>query len=323
MGGGVGNIDIPGVDSGGGGGGSDGGGGGGGGGGGEFASSESSLPPINLEALRKATPMSSEQSTDNFNNRDINQYPDSPSKQYQHNKVASLSDDMIAYFNKMGGRIDGKEYSLYEFASRTSETTARGASSGEDLNIIDKTRRRALRDIMPQNFETPSPSAPSFRAYSPPPPPQAPPPAAPIVKVPDRDVSYFDDSNVKIGELERLLFQNIGGSELVTLARQDTIDGINPRYTIISNLSRLRTEFDPISLIARQRKGDSPFQKYPIRLSERIPDSKYLSNNDIENFYYIASNGDLTIELMNMKPGELIEVEIVSSATIYEVTNDN
>ena len=96
MGGGVGNIDIPGVDSGGGGGGSDGGGGGGGGGGGEFASSESSLPPINLEALRKATPMSSEQSTDNFNNRDINQYPDSPSKQYQHNKVASLSDDMIA-----------------------------------------------------------------------------------------------------------------------------------------------------------------------------------------------------------------------------------
>ena len=229
------------------------------------------------------------------------------------NKAMSLEQ----FSRVMGGRINEKvDLSNPKFRKDIDEARRDASAAAYRSNSNPWNRP-------PESSSRSAPSAPTVRAYSPPPPPQAPPPDAPIVKSPGRDVSYFDDSNVKRGQLERLLFQNIGGSELVTLARQDTIDGINPRYTIISNLSRLRTEFNPFSLIARQRKGETFSLQYPIRLSERIPDSKYLLNNDIENFYYIATNGDLTIELMNMKSGELIEVEIVSSATIYEVTNDN
>lgn len=140
-----------------------------------------------------------------------------------------------------------------------------------------------------------------------------------LVKTPEKNVFIFDDSATVSGDIERLLFQNIGGTELVNMTRQNTVEGINPYYRIISNLSRIQNEFDPITLISRQRRGTSIFDIYPINLSLRIPDNEYLLNNGLDNYYYIAANGDLVIELVNMQAGEVLEVEIVNNATIYEV----
>ena len=140
-----------------------------------------------------------------------------------------------------------------------------------------------------------------------------------LVKTPEKNVFIFDDSATVSGDIERLLFQNIGGTELVNMTRQNTVEGLNPYYRIISNLSRIQNEFDPITLISRQRRGTSIFDIHPINLSSRIPDNEYLLINGLDNYYYIAANGDLVIELVNMRVGEVLEVEIVNNATIYEV----
>lgn len=149
-----------------------------------------------------------------------------------------------------------------------------------------------------------------------------------IVKIPERDVVNYQDENIPAEVLTNLLFENLGANELVKFERHDTIEGTNTTYDIISNLSKIRKEYDPSSLISRQKPDTSFFDIYTIKLESKIPDQKYLAENpkilaggqiNTTDYVYIRDNGDLVIELININPDEIIEVEIDSSGTIYEV----
>ena len=140
-----------------------------------------------------------------------------------------------------------------------------------------------------------------------------------LVKTPEKNINFLDDSDKKYQGIDRLMFQSISGAELSTITRQNTVEGLNPYYKIISNLSRLNNEFDPISIIAKQKRGQSVFDIYVINLLERIPDSQYIEDNEIPNYYYIDANGDLVIHFVNMGRGEFVELEIVTNAIIYNI----
>lgn len=155
----------------------------------------------------------------------------------------------------------------------------------------------------PQNLRPPMPTPPVQQRQS-------------IVRSPNRDVINFQREEYSLGSMTRLLFEQVGSIELINVARRDTIEGQNPYYSLISNLSSIRKNFNPTSLISRQRVNETIFDNYTINLDSKIPDQDYLDANNLENFYYIASNGDLVIELDNLAEDERIEVEIAQSGTI-------
>ena len=68
-------------------------------------------------------------------------------------------------------------------------------------------------------------------------------------KVPSRDVVIFNEEKVSIDGMTNLLFEQVGGIELISMVRRDTVEGQNPYYTIISNLSNIKKEFDPTQII--------------------------------------------------------------------------
>lgn len=160
---------------------------------------------------------------------------------------------------------------------------------------------------------TPAPAPTSLRPPAPTPPVQQ---RQSIIKSPNKDVVNFQREEYSAASIARLLFEQVGSIELINIARRDTIEGQNPYYSLISNLSSIRKNFDPTSLISRQRVNETIFDNYTINLDSKIPDQDYLNKNNIENFYYIASNGDLVIELDNLSEDERIEVEIAQSGTI-------
>ena len=158
-------------------------------------------------------------------------------------------------------------------------------------------------------------------APPPPPAPRAapapkPPPPPKIVKSPNRDVVEFSREQFSQSSIARLLFEQVGSIELVNISRRDTIEGQNPYYTLISNLSSIRKNFDPTSLISRQKSNQNISDNYSISLNNKIPDQQYLDRNNLTSFYYIDSNGDLVIELDNLAVDEIIDLEIASSGTI-------
>jgi hypothetical protein len=141
-----------------------------------------------------------------------------------------------------------------------------------------------------------------------------------VVRAPTRDVvEYSDNDDIPVELITNLLFENLAANELIKYERHDTIEGTNVSYDIISNLSAIRKQFDPSTLISRQKPDTSYFDIYNIKLEDKIPGRQYLLENSLQDFYYIDTNGDLVIELDNMNPDELIEVQIDSSGTIYRV----
>jgi hypothetical protein len=167
---------------------------------------------------------------------------------------------------------------------------------------------------------------------APPPPPPNPPsvpqynPAADVqvqpglVRIPERDVVSLAGQSVDSETIVNLLFENIGAVELTKFVRHDTVDGINPYYDIISNLSEVKRRFDPSRLISIQKPDSSNFDIYSIKLQDKIPDDEYLSNNNISDYvYFDDTTGDLIIEVVNMSESEIVEVQIDTSGTIYRI----
>jgi len=130
-------------------------------------------------------------------------------------------------------------------------------------------------------------------------------PTVTSVKIPDRDV------------------EQIGATELVKFTRNDTIDGLNGVYDVISNISELKTKLDPSYLISKQRPDVTIDNGFSIRLQDKLPSIDYLFENEIPNYVHfdstIGDGGSLVIELDNMDTDEIIEVEIDTSGTIEEV----
>jgi hypothetical protein len=159
---------------------------------------------------------------------------------------------------------------------------------------------------------TPPPSSNYYyEPYIPPPPPP--------VRVPDRDVVELSTFSPDAETIINLLFENIGANELTKFVRHDTVEGTNPYYDIISNLSDIKRRFDPSTLISLQKSNLSNFDIYPIKLQDKIPDEKYLQENNIPDYIFFAENGDLVIEVVNMSDSEIVEVQIDTNGTIYQI----
>lgn len=131
------------------------------------------------------------------------------------------------------------------------------------------------------------------------------------VKIPTRDVVVnLDDPGVDVAQIQSLLFENLSSLELTKFTKHDTVEGINPFYNVISNLSSINREFDPISLLSATKSSNSLFDVYGIDLINRLPEDG--------NYAYIE-DGNIVINLNNMGINESLEIEIDTSGTIYRV----
>ena len=140
------------------------------------------------------------------------------------------------------------------------------------------------------------------------------------IKLPEKDnVLSLTNNNIDEATIIAMVFEKLGAVELTKFTRTDTVEGINPYYNIISNLSDIKKEFDPSNLVASQKSDTSLYNAFSIKLSNKIPGDQYLTDRALDNYIYIDTNGDLIIELDNMTPDELVEVEIDTNGTIVEV----
>jgi hypothetical protein len=140
------------------------------------------------------------------------------------------------------------------------------------------------------------------------------------IKLPEKDnILSLNNNNIDEATIIAMVFEKLGAVELTKFTRTDTVEGINPYYNIISNLSTIKKEFDPSNLVASQKSDTSLYNAFSIKLSNKIPGDQYLEDRGLDNYIYVDTNGDLIIELDNITPDELVEVEIDTNGTIVEV----
>ncbi len=137
-------------------------------------------------------------------------------------------------------------------------------------------------------------------------------------------------------QIQKLLFENISAIELSIAERHDTIEGINQRYSIISNLSEITKRYNAEKQLSDMDKFKPLTNIYAINIQDKIPQEDYIKlenldstyqyldeNNQLvdreKGYYYIDTNGDLVIELINLERNQQVEVYIDTNGTIYNI----
>jgi hypothetical protein len=138
----------------------------------------------------------------------------------------------------------------------------------------------------------------------------------PPIKTATPDIVLFNDDAVPAEIIADLLFENIGGQELLTISRFDTVNGEDVKYQPIKNLNIIQQEFNPNNLLKLQQTSETVFGNFPIRLIGKIPN---IGNGpDGSNIYRDSVTGDIVIEFVNLANDEQVDVQIATSGTIYE-----
>jgi hypothetical protein len=137
------------------------------------------------------------------------------------------------------------------------------------------------------------------------------------VKTAPIDTILFNNDQEPVDVITDLLFENIGGEEIISIARNNTINGQRISYQPIKNLSQIEQEYNPNNIINLQNTSDKYFANFTIKLDSRVPNVG--SGPDGAHVYIDTNNGDLVIDVVNSSPDEQVEIEIATSGTIYEV----
>jgi len=136
------------------------------------------------------------------------------------------------------------------------------------------------------------------------------------VKTAPIDTVLFNDDSIPIEVMTDLIFENIGGQELINIARNDIVNGQKVSYQPIKNLSSIQQQYNPNNILGIQNTSDKYFSNFPIKFENKVPNNGNGPNGS--NIYIESTTGNLIIETVNMENDEQIEVEITVSGIIYE-----
>lgn len=134
------------------------------------------------------------------------------------------------------------------------------------------------------------------------------------VKTATPDIILFDEESIPIEVMSDLIFEDIGGQELINISRSDIINGQKISYQPIKNVGLINQQYNSNNILALQKTSNTFFAGFAIKLEDKVP---RVSNSSDNNPVYIDDVGSLVIEAINLNSDEQIEIQIAISGTIY------
>lgn len=136
------------------------------------------------------------------------------------------------------------------------------------------------------------------------------------VKSATPDIVIFNDESIPVEILGDLVFEDIGGHELINIARTDIVNGQSVYYNPIKNLSIIQQQYNPKNIISLQQTSDKYFANFSIKMDGSIP----ITGNGPNNFnvYLDPKTGDIVVDTVNLQTDEQVEIQVAVDGTIYE-----
>ena len=158
--------------------------------------------------------------------------------------------------------------------------------------------------------------APSSPPPAPPPPPPPPPPKGQdalnqSVKIGGNNLVTWLKDQASVEQLEKMYFQDIGGTEILSVARHDNINGESTAYHEVANVEEIQRQFNSQNLMLNNDIR-SIFNKFAIDMSKRIPDLQAAVSSDADAFVVYLSDvkEDEYVQLEVANQHELIQLEV-------------
>ena len=125
------------------------------------------------------------------------------------------------------------------------------------------------------------------------------------VKTAAPDVVDYNEQAIPTEMITSILFEEVGGIELINIVRHDTIGGISIDYSLVGNIPEIDLMFNSNNIISGFENRDTYLNQFPIDIWHRL------------NGVSISEDGDLVIDLHTIEAGEEVEVQILTDGKIY------
>jgi hypothetical protein len=86
------------------------------------------------------------------------------------------------------------------------------------------------------------------------------------------DLIQFTERPADTGFMEKLILEDIGGIELLSISRNDIINGQRISYNIISNTTEIAKLYSPKKFVQSPGSSEENFRSFGIRFAPHVPD---------------------------------------------------
>jgi hypothetical protein len=138
------------------------------------------------------------------------------------------------------------------------------------------------------------------------------------VKIPTKDIILYADDSTPVEVMADLIFEDIGGQEIINIARNDIINGQSVIYQPIKNITSLYFQYNPQNILSLQNTSEEFFNKFSIKLENKIPNIGTGPNGEI--VYLDSVTGNLIINVINLATDEQVEIEILRNGNVFNDT---
>ena len=138
------------------------------------------------------------------------------------------------------------------------------------------------------------------------------------VKVATPDIILFDQEGIEVEIMADLLFEDIGGQELISIARNDIVNGQDVTNQPIKNINTIGLQYNSQNILPLPQNSASFFNNFPIKFENYLPNIQIDAPEDPLNpnknkIVYLEDRGNLVVELINLNPGYQVEIQILNS----------
>jgi len=138
------------------------------------------------------------------------------------------------------------------------------------------------------------------------------------IKIADPDIVLIDQDQLPVELLAKMIFEDIGGQQLLAISRHDIVNGQQVSYRPISNIPQIAIAYNPGNIISIQDPNKDIFGKFFIDLAKRIPSFRQVLKGGIVSFDQNKENIEILVQ--NAATGEEVEVQVLSSGSVFNDT---
>ena len=146
------------------------------------------------------------------------------------------------------------------------------------------------------------------------------------VRAADPSIILFDDAAYPSIILEKLLFEDIAGQELLSIVRNTDLAGALVSNRIISNSLDLSIKYSPQSIIYIPDSLPNYFKNFGITLFDKLPAKEVGNFNQADsaapNVFYDSELGTIQIIFKDMDINDQVEIETLVSNETFNDTID-
>lgn len=143
-------------------------------------------------------------------------------------------------------------------------------------------------------------------------------PTAQGTKMATPEYVQIKDVNVSTELMVELLFEDVGGQEIINIARSDLINGQPVIYQPIKNINSLGLKYSSQSLLGLKGTLDNTFKNFTLKLERYVPENGTGPNGEI--VYIDQETGNLVVNTINTVNEMQVEIQVFSDGDLFDDT---